>query len=113
MSRPEPVTAELPGDGLVRRNHPGRRPWWLLAVAVGETLTLAALLVNLVLPTHSSALAAALGPVHGALYVTGLLLTWTARFPRWVKVVAAVPVAGAWIAARHAGRRLRGPATGG
>ena len=95
---------DLPSDGLDHGAGGSGRRSWLLAVAAGETLTLAALLVNLLLTAHSGALAAALGPVHGACYLTGVLLTWSGTFSRAVKVAAVVPVAGVWIAARTAGR---------
>ena len=93
----------LPDDGLgparSRRRVPARL---LLALATAETLTLLLLLVNLLVVERSSALAAALGPVHGACYVAGVLLTWLAPFSRRVKVLAVVPVVGAWVAALRA-----------
>lgn len=92
-------------DGLPARRPPATR--LLLAVAVAETLTLVVLLVNLLLTTRSSALAAAVGPVHGALYLTGVLLTLVCPFPRTVKLLAVVPVVGAWVAALRARRHAR------
>lgn len=93
----------LPSDGLDR---PGARQpdraRWLLAVAAAETLTLMVLLVNLLVVARNDVLAAAIGPVHGACYVSAVLLTWTAPFPRAIKVAATIPVAGAWVAALHA-----------
>ena len=100
---------DLPGDGLGRPDAGPRRLTWLLTVAVGETLTLAALLVNLLLTAHSGALAAALGPVHGAFYLGGVVLTWSGRFPRLVKLAAVVPVAGVWIAVGQARAHDRRP----
>jgi len=97
------VDQHLRVDGL---NRPGARRLLparlLLAVAAAETLTLVVLLVNLVVSVRSSALAAAIGPVHGGLYLTAVLLTWTAPFPRAIKAAAALPVVGAWVAALHA-----------
>ena len=98
----QPRQDDLPADGLDDATGASRRRSWLLLVAAGETLTLAALLVNLLLTTHSGALAAALGPVHGAFYLTGVLLTWSGSFSRAVKLAAVVPVAGVWIATVHA-----------
>lgn len=89
--------ADLPDDGLPRRDPGSRRPW-LLVAALAETLTLAGLLVNRFVIDHSSAVAAALGPVHGALYLGGVLLTWTLPFPRGVKLLAVVPLVGVWAA---------------
>jgi hypothetical protein len=98
-------TGGLPGDGLDdTRSASGRRTGVLLALAVGETITLALLLLNLA-TLDDRGLAAAVGPVHGGLYLAGVLLTWTGRFPPWTKVVAVVPVIGAWLAVRQ-GRHL-------
>jgi hypothetical protein len=77
----------------------------LLAVAVAETLTLLVLLVNLGASARNDALAAVIGPIHGALYVSGVLLTWISPFPRAIKVAAVLPVAGAWVASLHARSR--------
>jgi type IV secretory pathway VirB2 component (pilin) len=102
----------LPSDGLGAPNAHRPRPARLLrTLAVAETVTLAALLVNLMAATHSPALAAVVGPLHGALYLAGVLLTWTAPFARWVKIIAVVPVAGVWLAvARNDRERRSGPA---
>lgn len=98
----------LPSDGLDGPGRASGRTGWLLATAAGETLTLAGLLVNLVLTTHSDALAAVLGPVHGAFYLAALLLTWSGGLPRAVKLAAVVPVAGAWLASAAARRASSG-----
>jgi pheromone shutdown protein TraB len=99
----QPARDDLPGDGLDETTGTSRRRSWLLVVAAGETLTLAALLLNLLLTERSDALAAALGPVHGRLHLTGVLLTWGGTCSRAVKLAAVVPVAGVWVATTRTG----------
>jgi hypothetical protein len=103
----------LPSDGLESSagSRLQRRIRLLAAIAVGETLTLAVLLGNLV-TADDRLVSAAVGPVHGGLYLSGVLLTWTAAFRPVTKIVALVPVAGAWLAVVQGRRRTSRPAAG-
>ena len=94
-------------DGLDEAASRPLRPGLLLGTAVGETATLALLLLNLAVLAHNDRLAAVIGPIHGALYFAGVLLTWTGRFTRTTKVVAMLPVVGAWIAVDRPRARRR------
>lgn len=82
---------------------------WLRVVAVLEPLTLLVLVGNLA-TVHVAALAAALGPVHGTLYLAGIALAWAAALPRRSRLLAVVPAVGAWLATRAAAPADR-PAT--
>ncbi|WP_375423935.1 hypothetical protein [uncultured Friedmanniella sp.] len=72
--------------------------WW---VGSTEALTLAVLLVNLA-TVHVGGLAAALGPVHGLLYLVGVVLVWSSR-SRWsARLLVLVPAVGTLLALRVA-----------
>lgn len=72
---------------------------WLRVVAVLEPLTLLLLVVNRA-TVHVPALAAAVGPVHGTLYLAGIALAWAAGLSRRSRLLAVVPAIGAWLALR-------------
>lgn len=90
-----------------RPRRPGP-PRWLVAVAALETLSLAVLVGNL-LTMDVRPLAAALGPVHGMLYLA-IVIGVAAQRPGWrVVVLAVVPALGGLLACgalrRRAGQR--------
>ncbi len=92
-------------DGLPIRN---RTPLSALVwVTVFETLSLAVLLVNLA-AGHDQRIAQAFGPVHGALYLAGIGLTWRSTRITRVRLVSVIPVVGSFVALmamRHSSNR--------
>lgn len=78
---------------LARRNDSVLR-----AAAVAETVTLVVLLVNLA-TSHTEAITATVGPLHGLLYLVAgaatVLARWTRRWPWWFVALGLLPAAGA------------------
>ena len=78
----------------------------LAAAATVETLSLAALLTNLV-TAHVPWIAPALGPVHGSCYLVVIALAWQLPAPARVRALSLVPAVGGLLVLR----RLRTAAT--
>lgn len=72
--------------------------WWLPAVAVLETISLLVLVLNLV-TANDRGLAAALGPVHGTLYLLAITLTFVQHASTRARALAFIPAVGAPLAA--------------
>ncbi len=79
------------------------RGLWLVGLL--EAASLAVLLINL-LTADNPALAQAIGPIHGLLYLIGIAWVWSNRLPTLSKVLVLIPAAGTLIAARHHTRTL-------
>lgn len=75
-------------------------PRGLWVVGALEAASLAVLLVNLA-TVNAPALSQAVGPVHGLLYLVGIVLVWSNRLPALSKVVVLIPAVGTLLAARH------------
>lgn len=71
---------------------------WLVGAL--EAASLAVLLANLA-TVDSPALSQAVGPLHGLLYLVGIVLVWSNRLPVLSKVVVLLPAVGTLLAARH------------
>lgn len=82
----------------------GRR--WLRRVFWAETATLLALVVNLA-TVHLPAVASAVGPVHGTLYLACIAITLLLPVPNSARWLSAVPVVGGLLALRRADRADR------
>lgn len=72
---------------------------WLRVAAAVEAATVVVLLANLA-TVHVPVVATVLGPIHGTAYLAGIALTWTAGLSRTARLLACIPAAGAWLAAR-------------
>ena len=90
--------------GLGERSVSPRGLW---VVGVLEAVSLAILLVNLA-TGNNAALAQAVGPIHGLLYLVGIALVWTNRLPTLSKVLVLIPAVGTLLAARHHARTIDG-----
>lgn len=78
----------------------------LVVLAALEILTLGALLINLV-TVHQPMLARVVGPIHGAVYLTVVLIGLLAPGLRWAtRLLGLIPVVGGVLAVVTA-RRLR------
>lgn len=76
----------------------GISPRWLQLVAVLETVTLVALVVNLA-TANDPGLAAGVGPVHGTLYLLAIALTFLQHASRRARALSLLPAVGAPLAA--------------
>jgi hypothetical protein len=79
----------------------GRR--WLLRVSWAETASLLVLLANLA-TMHLPAVASAVGPVHGTLYLACIATTLLQPVPSSARWLSVVPAVGGWLALRRADR---------
>jgi len=75
----------------------------LAAAAAVETLSLAALLINLA-TAHVPWVASALGPVHGFCYLVVIALAWQLHAPTRVRTLSLVPAVGGLLVLRAARR---------
>lgn len=96
----EPSLEPLSLDGLPERNRRG--PQALLVVGVLEALSLVVLLANLA-TGHDPAIAQLVGPVHGLLWLTGIVLAWRSTRRSLPRGLALIPGVGALLASRYGG----------
>jgi hypothetical protein len=80
---------------------------WLRRVSWAETCSLLVLLANLA-TVHLPAVASAVGPLHGTLYLACIATTLLLPVPRAARWLSAVPGVGGLLALRRADRA--GPA---
>lgn len=75
----------------------GRGAFYWLTIA--ETVTLIVLLVNLV-TAHNTGLTSTVGPIHGLLYITVIIVALLIpKLPNRIRLIAAIPAIGAPLAA--------------
>lgn len=93
-------------DGIVSRSgsEPPTRMVWIIGIL--EAIRLAILLINLA-AGDVRAIAQAVGPIHGLLYLSGIALVWTKHYPRVAKALVVIPAIGTLLAARLHRRRSR------
>jgi hypothetical protein len=77
---------------------------WLRVASVGEAASLAVLLVNLA-TAHLSAVASAVGPLHGFAYLATIATAFLLPLPAGIRLLTLVPGIGGLLALR----RVRAP----
>ena len=90
-----PEKRALDGLPISRRSSYSALVW----IAVLEALSLTVLLVNLATGDNQH-VAQGVGPLHGALYLAGIALTCRSSRVKRVRLLAFVPVVGAFLAVR-------------
>jgi hypothetical protein len=75
---------------------------WLRVASVGEAVSLAVLLVNLA-TAHLSAVASAVGPLHGFAYLATIATAFLLPLPAGIRLLTLVPGIGGLLILRRVG----------